>query len=462
MQVIVENALTTITDPTQDVTDFIKSTFKCTDKAKQYQLKRMSRNVWQRTSPLFKQIQQEVDIVLYEELPGGHLQFSSSLYELFRKEFTTLITTDNRVETGITVALPWVKKPFDLRDYQEEAVDLMMTNWRGIINFATGLGKTLVATHLVKRCRKRALIVCPSESVAKQFYNELVSAVGANKVGFYGDGKKKINDITVGIAASISKNVEEFKKHDIGLIIVDEVHHVPATTFYTIAAGLGGTGKIFGLTATDFRADGKDIMISAGCGDVLIRRDIKWGVANKWLAEPYFIIRRVATTGQDYPGDKLKSYKEHVLNNTLMCDQILDDCRKMMAAGKSILCLVDEVEHGKRLSEALGIPFATGNDSASGRYVDDLNSGKIPGLVGTDSKIGEGTDTKNVDALIMANFAAGKGPVTQALGRGLRMQGTKTRCLILDYIPLGSTMMTRHGWGRVKFYKDITDKIKVI
>lgn len=461
MKVTVENNLITVENPTSQLKNLADELLTYVDKAKQYQLKRMSRNLWQRNSPYYKQLEKEVHGKLYQELPSGELVIPSSFFSVFEQELKVGVLRDLRRETGKTIVLPWVKKPHDMRDYQEEAVDLMLNNWRGVINFATGLGKTLVATHLVKRYKKRALIVCPSESVAGQFYDIFVEAFGKQKVGFYGGGKKKINDITVGIAASICKGVSDFAKHDLGLIIIDETHHTPANTFYEIASGLSKVGKIFGLTATDFRSDGKDIMITGGCGPVLIRRDIKWGVDNKWLAEPYFYVRKVDTKGQDFKDDKIKSYKEHVLNNAVMKKQIEDDCRKMMAAGKSVLVLVDEVAHGQELATQLGIPFATGQDKRSAEYVDQLNQGKIPGLVGTDGKISEGTDTKNVDVLVLANFVASKGPVIQAIGRGLRKQGTKTKCLIIDYIPLGSTMLTRHGMGRVKYYQEITDKVTI-
>jgi superfamily II DNA or RNA helicase len=460
MIVTVENHAITVEDATLQLRNVLEETLTYTDKAKQYQLKRMSKNLWQRNSPLYKQLQQEVNGKLYQEHQDGKIIIPASFYKLLEGELTSII--DMRKENGKIVPLPWVNKPYDLRPYQEEAVDLMLANYRGVINFATGLGKTLVATHMVKRYRKRALIVCPSESVATQFYEQFVEAFGKNKVGFYGGGKKKINEITVGIAASICKNVADFANHELGLVIVDETHHTPANTFYEIASGLASVGKVFGLTATDYRSDGKDIMITGGCGSVLIRRDIKWGVDNGWLAEPYFMVRRVPTGGRDIKDDKLKAYKEHVLNNDIMKKQIEDDCRKMMAAGKSVLCLVDEVEHGVELARNLGIPLATGNDDKSSRYVEQLNDGSIPGLIGTDSKIGEGTDTKNVDVLVLANFVASKGPVIQAVGRGLRKQGSKTKCIVLDYIPLGSTMLTRHGYSRVKFYQEITDKVKLI
>ena len=465
MKITVNNDYTNISGATPQLIQTLQSELTYTDKAKQYQLRRLSRTVWGRTSPLYKQLQQEVQGKLYT-MNGNDMMISSAFYgyllENFPNEMKMASILDNRKHTGAKIVVPWVNKPHPLRPYQQEAVDLMLSNYRGVINFATGLGKTLVATHLVQQYKKRTLVVCPSDSVAKQFYDQFVECFGKKKVGFYGGGKKQISEITVGIAASVSKYVSEFQAADLGLVIFDETHHTPATTFFDIAEGLRGVGKIFGLTATDYRSDGKDIMITGGCGHVLIRRDIKWGVENGFLAEPYFIIREIPTAGRDFKDDKLKSYKEHVLNNQIMKSRIEGDAKAMMASGKAVLILVDEVAHGEELSKALGIPFATGLDKKSQSYVDDLNAGKIPGLVGTDGKVGEGTDTKNVDVLILANFVASKGPVTQAIGRGLRKQGTKTKCLILDYIPMGSTMLSRHANNRIGFYEEITDKVKVI
>ena len=145
-----------------------------------------------------------------------------------------------------------------------------------------------------------------------------------------------------------------------------------------------------------------------------------------------------------------------------MKDRIRSDAESMMALGKSVLILVDEVAHGKELSEQLKIPFATGLDKDSQEYVGQLNAGKVKGLVGTDGKIGEGSNTQNVDVLILANFAGSKGPVIQCVGRSLRKQGTKTRALILDYVPMGSTMLKRHALQRRGFYLEITNKVRYI
>ena len=463
MNIILTNDKLTITDPSEDVIDFVKTNLSYTDKAAQYQLKRMSKNPYLRTSAAYAALQKTVKGKVYE-LSGNTLTIPSGFITQFQQVFPNYKFSDSRVETGQKLSLPWDKAPFAPRDYQVEVINTLLspTQFRGIVNFATGLGKTLTALHFIKQYKRNALIVCPSDSVAQQFYTQCVDAFGKNMVGFYGGGKKKINDITIGIAASITRNTDEFKNANFGVVIFDEIHHIAADTFYNIAEAVAGVGKVFGLTATDYRSDGKDIMITAGCGPVIARRDVKWGIENGFLAEPYFLIREVETGGKDFGDNKIKNYKEHVLHNSIIKNLIYNDALNMMNAGRSVLILVDEVEHGKELSKQLGVPFATGEDSKSQDYVDDLNKGLIKGLVGTDGRIGEGTDTQNVDTLILANFVASKGPVIQAVGRSLRKTATKDKCIILDYIPLGSKQLSRHAHSRVNYYREITEKVKIV
>lgn len=458
MKAIITNKFTIVKEPTDVVIQSLNERLSFEDKAIKYQLRRMEKNPFQRNTPYYNKLKKEVNQTLIKDL-NGHMAFNSGLSYLVEG---VMEVVDMRKDTGPKVVLPWSKKPHDPRPYQEEAIQLCLDNWRAIINFATGMGKTLTAIHLIKRLQKKTLIVVPSDSIAKQFYNELVSAFGEKYVGFYGGGKKKIKEITVGIAASVIRGTDDFKAADLGCIIFDEVHHIAASTFYDIAVALGDVGRIYGLTATDYRSDGKDILIHAGCGKVVIRRDVKWGIDNGFLAKPKFIISKIATGGFDYQNDKIKSYKEHVLNNQIMKTKILNDIQHYLSQGLSVLCLVDETSHGEELSKQTGLPFAQGKDKQSNKYVEDLNNGAINGLIGTDGRIGEGTDTRKVDVLILANFVASKGPVIQAIGRGLRKYGTKTDCIILDYIPEGSTMLTRHGQARISFYREITNDIQIV
>lgn len=458
MKVIVNNSYIEILNPTKAVEANLTKLLSYTDKSKQYQLRRMANNPFLKKQPSYKALEKEVYGCLLKKSDTGSLILPSGFYHLV----DGMDIDDKRCDTGKDISLPWKNKPFSMRDYQQEANDLIENNWRGLINFATGLGKTLTALYAIRGYKKRTLVLCPGVSIADNFYDELVAAFGENKVGYFGDGKKKIKDITVGIAASVNNHIELFKNHDLGMIIVDEVHHLPATTFYTIIDGLGDVGKIIGLTATDFRADGKDVMITAGTGPVIIKRDLIWGIKHKWLREPYFMVRNVETEGRSYRNDKNKNYKAHVLNSEVLNDQVVSDIKKFRDAGLSVLCLVDEIAHGQLIADATGLPYATGKGKEAKRLVKELNAKKIPGLIGTDSKIGEGTDTKNVDVLVLVNFVASKGALWQNLGRGLRPFEGNMKLIVLDYCPTGSQMLTRHCKTRLKFYKEITNKIKVI
>jgi len=439
----------------------IRQRLTYTDKSKQYQLNRMKNNPFSRSSDLYKKLSEEITGELCSK-DGDTLVVMSGFLSLI-KEFVDNII-DHRKDTGPVVSLPWAtpKATFELRPYQDEAVEIAIKNYRGIINLATGLGKSKSAIMLIRKLKRNTLVVCPSKSIAYQFYNELVECFGAKKVGFIGDGKYKPSVVTVGIAASICNRISDVKFLDLGVVIFDETHHTPANTFYAIAEGLGAVGRMYGLTATAFRSDGKDLFIHAACGDILVQRDVAWGVSNGWLAQPYFIVRSVKTDGYDYKNDKLKSYKSHVLNCKEMNDRIVADATAFVKAGKYVLILVDQIEHGDLISSTVGISFANGRDKGSESLIDDFNSGKIRGLVATDGLVGEGVDTRNVEVLLLANFTASKSAVLQAVGRGLRKTPQKDTCIVLDYCPEGSTMLSRHSKQRISYYKEITHNVKVI
>lgn len=460
MEVVIKNDFITLKDLDFDIESDIKKHLSYVDKSKKYQLDRMKRNPFMANSIAAKKISNEIYGSLYE-LIDDKLVIPSGFSYLLNKYNLNYI--DKRSETGDTISLPWkdVSKAINLRDYQQEAVDVAAQNWRGIINLATGLGKSKIAISLVKTLKRKTLIICPSKAIANQFYKELVEFFGAEKIGFIGDNKYKPSAVTVGIAASICNRIDDIKQLKLGVIIFDETHHTPANTFYAIANGLGAVGRMYGLTATAFRSDGKDVFIYAACGNILVERDVSWGVANNWLSKPYFIVRSVDTDGFDFKNDKLKAYKAHVLNCKMMNDRIISDSRAFIKHDKKVLILVDQIDHGDLIAKELNVSFANGRDKGSEKFIDDFNYGKLNALIATDGLVGEGVDTKNVEILVMANFMASKAAVLQAVGRGLRKTDTKDTCIILDYIPNGSTMLSRHARQRISFYKEITHNVKV-
>src|ERR1700677_3409493 len=117
--VVVYNDHLVIEDFSSDVKEFADRVLTYTDKSKQYQLRRMSRSVWQRNSPAYAQLKKEVKGSLYQEI-GNKLVMSSCFVNTLQGELGLFISADNRTETGKKIALPWVNKSQTLRDYQDE------------------------------------------------------------------------------------------------------------------------------------------------------------------------------------------------------------------------------------------------------------------------------------------------------------------------------------------------------
>ena len=462
MNVVITNSKITINNIDASYLEELRKHLSYRDKSKEYQVRRLQRSKYYRNGAYVKKLSAEIDMSILDENSDGSVAMSSGFYKLIPDDAAVI---DNRRDTGDEISLPWREKPKEPRPYQKECIELIKSNYRGVINLATGLGKTLIGIYAIKHFRRRSLVVCPSVSIASNFYERLCRAFGKNRVGMFGGGKKQVKDITVGVIASVNNNVELFKSKGLGLVIIDECHHTPAATLYNIGRELGHVGRMFGLTATNFRNDGKDVMITASVGPTLVSHDVKWGIDNGWLAKPHFLVRRVSTVGPDVKFDKLKNYKHHVLNYKPLTDRIVEDCKAALRNGRSVLCLVKEVSHGRQIADALGAPFATSSDKMSNEYVRLLNEGKIKCLVGTDSKIGEGTDTKNVDVLVLANFVANRGQLLQNIGRGLRIKdenAPQRKVIIIDYMPMGSSMLKRHAAFRLKVYRQVTDNVTLI
>ena len=86
MNITLTNDKLLITDPSGDVIDFAKMNLSYIDKSKQYQLKRMSKNPYLRTSAAYVALQQTVKGKVFE-LSGNTLSMPSGFALLFEQNF---------------------------------------------------------------------------------------------------------------------------------------------------------------------------------------------------------------------------------------------------------------------------------------------------------------------------------------------------------------------------------------
>jgi len=469
-KLIINNGELILKNTPPEIEDLIFKNCKYMNKSVIFEIRRLKKSYYMRTQFLGHPKQSEVLFQISElkkkiygtlfKKQGSDIILPSGLLWMIPLDRFEVI--DNRILTGEKISLPYKKQLPALRDYQQEALNLIETNNRGIINLAMGLGKSLIAIYAAKQLKTKTLIIVPTESIAKQFYEEMVSYFGEEKIGLYYGKTKKIKSVTIAIANSVNKNIDIFKNEKLGLVIFDEAHRISSDTFFEISKGLSWVGKMFGLTATNFRSDGLDILIGAYCGGAIYEKNIRWGIENDWLAKPYFIIRNINSGVSGDPKEKLWAYKKHVLGSEILKNRIKTDAQSLLNKGLKVLVIVQEIEHGKELSEQLGVPFAQGSDKKTFDYIKQMGAGEIPGLVATAGVASEGVNIKCVDVLILTTFAKSEGAITQGIGRAMRKTETKNKCMILDYCITNSTVLSRYCQDRISYYLKITNDIKYL
>lgn len=162
-----------------------------------------------------------------------------------------------------------------IRYYQENALSKMFSNGRarsGIIVLPCGAGKTLVGITAACTVRKSAIVLCTSAMSVVQWRKEFLgwSNIKPEDVAIFTSGEKERLNQKAGIIictysmvtqstkrAHDSQQVMDFiMSREWGLMILDEVHVVPAAMFRRVTERIKAHSKL-GLTATLLREDDK-------------------------------------------------------------------------------------------------------------------------------------------------------------------------------------------------------------
>ena len=167
-----------------------------------------------------------------------------------------------RDPNGLFTPKPLVIKPelknISLRSYQEEALQLWIkNNYKGIIALPTGSGKSIIALAAITNTAVRTLIVVYTKEQAFQWREFLLkyTSIPPNMVGLFYSEEKRLSPITIITYQSGFRYINQISPY-FEMIIVDEVHHLPAEKFKYIALHSLAHFRM-GLSATPEREDGK-------------------------------------------------------------------------------------------------------------------------------------------------------------------------------------------------------------
>ncbi|OAV51174.1 hypothetical protein A6F49_02480 [Enteractinococcus helveticum] len=348
-----------------------------------------------------------------------------------------------------------------LRPEQHDAVHTLLKHQDGVLVASPGAGKTVMACALIAERQVATAILVNRSELIHQWRERLMSFldIDQKQIGQLGGGRKKRTGvIDLIMMQSIShRDADPTILNDYGQIIVDECHGIAAPASEAAIRKVNVRFWV-GLTATPFRADQMDELITMQCGPIRHVMEAKTrGSRQRIIHETSFTTEEPGTDGASVQA----IYNELSLDqkrNNLIVDQIV----KATSEQRFCLVLTNRITHLQTLRALLesGIshPVFTlhGQLTAPERAQVRQNIARCAAqnipfvLLAIDKVAGEGLDIPNMDTLFLTMPVSFKGRIIQQAGRITRgsTRGQET-AIVHDFhdtqVPLLARMHRRRS-----------------
>lgn len=226
-----------------------------------------------------------------------------------------------------------------------------------------------------------------------------------------------------------------------GQIVVDECHHVAATSFERVLSRVAAK-YVLGLTATPKRRDGHHPIMHMQLGPIRFEASPKLGASQRPFTHHYFV--RPAELVAGTTPEKLSDLQTRLSEDGRRNSFILDDAVAALREGRSPLVLCQRREHvlllADRLQRYAPHMFVLMGAMKAGKRRETFDALRaLPRdeqrlIVATGSFIGEGFDDARLDTLFLAAPISWKGTLAQYAGRLHRLHPDKRDVWIFDYV----------------------------
>jgi superfamily II DNA or RNA helicase len=388
-------------------------------------------------------------------------------------------------------------------DFQMKALRAVERHGRGIIQVATGGGKSKIAKLITARYNRMTLFLTTRGVLMHQMADAMIAS--GRKTGYIGDGlfapirgfnvgmvqtfvaKLKEPKLQEEMGALITQNIEQGlgrKREDMlkeaqanvdaklkernryikllemfEVVIGEEAHEAGGNSYYEILRHCKKADIRIALTATPFMRDNVEdnMRLMAAFGPVLIQVSEKLLIDRGILARPFFKFERYT------PHPKLRKTSPWQRARQLGIVEAEDRNRRIVRyvdraakAGMPSLVLVTMKAHGlamKKLIAGAGIrvEFLQGENNQTERKkaLQKLATGKIDCLIGT-TIVDVGVDVPALGMVILAGGGKAEVAMRQRIGRGLRAKKAPLPniAFIVDFQDEVNTHLRDHARAR--------------
>lgn len=397
----------------------------------------------------------------------------------------------------------------------------------GIIVMPTGKGKSILGMYLAYRLSVRTLVIVHKNDLVAGWRKDARLCFGEDfELGHIQQDKREVKEITIAMVQTLSRmessgEIEEyFDMFD--LVIMDECHHAPSTTF-SLVDKFRSRYRL-GLTATLERKDGMAFLIPLYFGTVayyyqqseeerdilpveVIVRDISFHYDPLFEFEevpasydscgrvrtlPYLsctLLERFPAKDRecgenecflsDLGGEKKKmvdfSYAD-IDTDSVMCEEVrqkvIDDLKKEFGKGHSCVLFFTQKEHLRSYASAIceqlnlnessiGLYYGDSSNEENERVLSESEKRNILITLTTYKKAGEGTNCKAWEVGFLVSSVADGKVVEQAVGRIRRVAAGKMKAARLYDYNYGEVQGLKNQYmNRKKRYKKLSFDIK--
>jgi len=324
-------------------------------------------------------------------------------------------------------------KGFDIevRYYQEESCSAVYSAGNGVIVLPCGAGKTMCGLRFAEMCQSTTLIVTNSAASVKQWKQAFLEFTDLTEddISCYDSDNKVFGKVTICTYNMLAYRYKgefihfnRFIQQNWGVLILDEVHLMPANMF-RIVASFQATKRL-ALTATFVREDGREKDIFTLIGPKRYDKPWKDLEAQGYIATVTLKEMRVPLTKKDKQ-EYLESDKyQDKLNLAVMSSNKIEATRQLLAKhkGEKILIIGQFTDQLDQFAKELGIPVVKGKNSSKEReyFYDRMRSDEINELVAS-SIANAALDIPGISVVIQISFQGGsRNEEAQRVGRATR------------------------------------------
>ena len=312
----------------------------------------------------------------------------------------------------------------------------------GIISLQTGGGKTICGLYIASELKLPVIILVHNTFLKDQWVERIKDFLPNARIGSVQGETIDIEnkEFVIAMLQSLALKdypIELFSK--IGLVIVDECHHIASEAFSKSIPKL--TSKyMLGLSATPERKDKLMHVINWFLGPILYKSDSSDKVDENVNVEYYEFIPKDPKFNEIIYNSSGVMFTSLMINKVVESDErnqfllkIIEDV--YLETERQILVLSDRVEHTKVLYELLGDKKESAgilSSKTSSEERSKLTSTKRI-LIATYQMCKEGFDVPSLNTLLMATS---RPDIDQIVGRILRVEKDKRKVdpLILDVV----------------------------